>query len=473
MKKETDFIIINPPISKDREVNDVIPYSCLYLAESLIKKRYSIAIFDNQIENIKKQIKEKVSEKTIGFGILAIPGPQLKYAFEISKFIRENYPTKLIILGGARFRFWALPHSLIESNLIDFLLKGEGEQSLPQLLDSIKNKKDISKIKGIFYKKGKQIIFTGDISYTPLNREFNLPFHLLNMEKYARKLNIGVDRCFSIASSRGCPFKCNFCSDSNIIRKTEYIPTESIINNLFILVNKYNADAITILDENFFVNEDKVIEICKALKKANFNIKYRAAGRVDVLIKYKESTLKLLKEIGFVGISVGFESGSQKILDYLDKGTNLKQIHELDEILTRHKFFKSYNFMLGIPTETIDDINKTLGLIINLAKTSKYCPYPFIIYKFVPWPNTKLFDICIKNFGLKIPKTIEGWESFDDIGVIKEERKIRPWMSDEIWGYTNKTINLVNELNNLYIGENADSAKIDSQIQKIQSFMDH
>lgn len=473
--EELDFIIINPPFNPIQDHNNLIPNGSLYLAESLINKSYSVTILDDSVENIKKALNEKVSAKTLGFAILSIPGFQLKNAFEISKFIKNKYPSKPVIFAGARLRFMALPIQVLDSEFVDFVLMGEGEQSLPKLLNALKNKSDVSNIKGIGYKKNNQKFFTENEDYTPVDRTFNLPYHLLDMEKYARRLDIGVKRCFSIFTSRGCPFKCKFCLNSSTLwdnTKMRFYTIESIIKNISVLVNDYKADAITILDENFFINEARVIEICHALKKANFNVIYRAAGRVDTLSNYKESTWKLMKEVGFAGIAIGIESGSQKILNYLNKGISLQLIYNIDNILTKYGFFKSYNFMPFVPTESIDDVKETLRLIIDLAKTSKYCPYPFVMYKFAPIPNTQLFDTCIKEYGLKIPTNVEEWEKYDDLGVVEQTKQNRPWISDETWNYTSKAFDLVNELNSLYTGKTADNSKIDLKIKEIQSFLE-
>ena len=250
-----------------------------------------------------------------------------------------------------------------------------------------------------------------------------------------------------------------------------YHSLDHIINDISTLVYKYNADAVTLSDENLFVNEKRLVEIFQVIKKQNFNIKYRMAGRVDRLSKLSDSTWELLKETGVIGIGTGIESGSQRILDFIGKKITLEQIYKVDDLLTKYEFYKSYNFMSCIPTETVLDVRLTLKLIANLAKTSKESPFPFTqLYKYIPLPNTELFDISIQN-GLEFPKDIRAWKYFDLDNVKESIHIVRPWLNNNMLEYVNRANEMIERLNSFYIGKDSNYDMIDKAIEKIDIYI--
>lgn len=468
-----DFIIINPQASLNAiYLSKSIPLGPLFLAESLIKNGFSVKIIDENNDHVMKVIESSVTESTIGFGISTFSGTQLMNAIAIAKELKNKYPHKPLFWGGAHVN--ALPLQTLESELVDYIGWGEGEESLPQLLMAVKGNMDISNILGIGYKKDGKYIVNENIGYTCLDRVFNLPYNLLNMEMYARPLSIGLKRCYTVFTSRGCPFKCKFCSNSSKLwpnTKMRYHTIEHIINDIDILVNQYHADGITLADENIFVNEKRLIDICNQLKKKNFKVKYRTSSRIDLLSNLSDSTWELLKETGFVGIAAGIESGSQRMLDIIGKGITFEQIYKVDGLLEKYKFYKTYNFLTCIPGESIEDVKKTLILILHLAKTSKYCPYPFgTLHKYIPLPNTELFDIAV-NRGFKPPERLEEWIHFDFENMEETRMRVRPWITDDIWDYTNRANCLVEELNSLYIGVGCDEKKIEAKLAQIENLI--
>ena len=473
MIKNKNFLIIYPPASLDQYIpSKALPMGGLYLANALIDNGYSVFILDDDIENIRRQLSSLVNSGTVALGISSLSGAQLRHALMIAKFIRDKFPNIPIIWGGAHAS--AIPQQTLQSELVDYIVWGEGENSLPELLDCINSKTSFKHIQGIGYKHDGNPVLTRISPYTCLEGVFELPYYLLEMDKYARRMNIGLNRCYSVFTSRGCPFRCKFCSNSSRTwpnTKMRYHSLEHILNDVSNLVNNYGADGITFGDENLFVEEQRLIAICEALIEANFGIKYRTSSRVDLLFRLKPSTWGLLKKAGFVGIAIGIESGSQRMLDFMGKGITLEQINKVDSLLTEHKFYKTFNFMTCLPTETIDDVRLTLKLIINLAENSRYCPFPFgTLHKFIPLPGTELYDISISH-GFVPPQSIEGWINFDFIDIDETCDTVRPWISKDMIKFITHANKLIEELNMLYTGLNVNNAYISHKIEEIRTFI--
>jgi len=250
---------------------------------------------------------------------------------------------------------------------------------------------------------------------------------------------------------------------------------EHIVHDVSVLHHKYGADCITFADEGFLLNEEKFIHILEEIKREGISVKYRASSRIDILQRLKPETWDLMKKNGVIAIGTAPESGSQRMLDYMGKGITLEQVYEVDAILTKYKFFKTFNILVCTPTETIEDLKATLLLLCNLAETSKYCPYPMgTLYKYIPLPGTSLFDDAIAK-GLKQPEELEGWGLFDNIfaeDVSEKRSAIRPWILDADIDFIEKATQLTDTLNHEFIGEGADVSRIDQHIQNIKKLIE-
>ena len=300
----------NPADTKTTRYN-TIPSGSLALAESLLGAGISVGIIHDSMEATLEEIRRLATSSTIAFGISTLSGLQLKNSIELAKSLKKEFPDKPIIWAGAHVT--ALPMETLDNDFVDYVVWGEGEQSLPQLLRAIKDKGTTAEIRGIGYKRDGQAILNENIGYTDLNRVVSLPYHLLDMNKYARQMNIGVKRGYPTYTSRGCPFRCKFCSNTSKLwpnTKVRYYPIEHIINDIKTLVSEFQADCITFVDELFIFDEKRLVEICHVLKENGLDhLKYRASSRVDILSRFSRSTWELLKDTGFVGMAVGIESG--------------------------------------------------------------------------------------------------------------------------------------------------------------------
>lgn len=464
-----DVILISP---KTSIFTGHLPLGILYLAESLIKHGHKPHIIDENTRDINAELKKALSPDTIAVGISTMSGGQLKSAMRIAGLLRGTRPDLPLVWGGAHVT--ALPRQTLENRLVDYVIWGEGEQSLPSLLDAIQNSKNPSEIDGIGYKERGHVFITKNSGYTPLDREFNLPYEMLDMDKYTKELIIGVKRVFQVWTSRGCPFSCKFCCNTSRIwpnSTMRYHLISNIVKEVQVLKEKYGADCITFSDENCILNEKRFLEICKALKENRIDVKFRTSGRIDVLSRLRPNTWKAMKNTGFISIGAGVETGSPRMLRYLNKGITLGQIYNVDRKLTKHKLYKTYSAMICLPTETKEDMTKTLRMILNIGKTSIYSPFPLpTLYKYIPLPGTELFHEAVK-FGLKPPEHLEGWTEFDCIDIHGTARRVRPWITKDMLRYAEKAIALIEGYNSLFTGESTDKHKVKAKEQEIRKFI--
>jgi len=475
---QKQVIIINPitTLTKMFGTTLSIPYGPLYLAESLIRKGYTPHIIYTSNDEALLEIDALVSSETLCFGIATMSGTQLSNALDIAQNLKEKYPHIPLIWGGVHIT--ALPEQTLNSDLVDLIIWGEGEDTLPLVLDALE-RNDLNSLAGqpgIGIKENGKFLIGPNSGYTVLeNRIFELPYHLLDMDRHCRKLKIGPKREFQIWTSRGCPYRCNFCSNSSKAWPNTKMRNHSIahiVNDVSILYHKYGADCITFADEGFLQNEERFVQILEAIRQENIFISYRFSARIDILLRLKPETWKLMKQYGVIAISTAPESGSQRILDYMGKRITLEQIYKVDELLTKHKFFKAFNVLVCTPKESRDDLKETLRLICNLAETSMYCPYPIgTLHKYIPLPGTQLYEDAIQS-GFVPPERLEDWKYFDFEDMKNTRNIVRPWISDSDFQFVEKATTAIELLNDEFTGEKADIARIKEHFKNIRKLIE-
>jgi len=472
LKDKNHVILIRPAPMKDaHRVHFYIPLGPLYLAESLIGAGYDVSIVDDYNEEALSSVDRLFSDKVLCFGISTMSGTQLSNALTIARALRARYPDIPLVWGGVHVT--ALSEQVLSNKLADYIVWGEGEASILPLLDAIRrqDRNVLRGVPGIGFKANGELHIGGNSGYTSLDRVFQLPYHLINMDRYYRVLSIGAKKEYPVWTSRGCPFRCKYCSNSSATwpnTRVRFHSLDHIVNDIRTLVNIYGADMITFADECFLINQQRFLDILKAVREDGITVKYRFTARVDLLLQLKEKTWEQLREYGVVHIGSAPESGSQRILTYLGKKTTLEQIYRLDELLTKYGFFKSYNIMICTPRETRDDMKLTLRLVCDLARTSTSSPYPFgTLNKYIPLPGTELYEDAIRC-GFVPPADIEEWGKFDFDHFKGHKDVVRPWIKESDHDFIWEAIELVEKLNARMKGKETDLAAVQETLSEIE-----
>lgn len=251
-------------------------------------------------------------------------------------------------------------------------------------------------------------------------------YHLLNMDFYlSAKQRTPYDTALifipsghkvaSMLTSRGCPFSCNFCHNT-----WKGIPFRSncaqrVINDIKHLVHTYNIRAITFFDDDFFANKERVKKICSLIKENKLNITWGCNSRVSSV---DQGTLQAAREAGCRQVAFGFESGSQKILDTINKRATVEQNKKAVKLCKEAGLLCVGFFMLGNPNETAGDVELTRKFILeNNIDCIGLCIS-------TPFPGTKLWDWC-KDKGF-ISKDLK-WSDFSpDSSPIRVSQFINP-----------------------------------------------
>ena len=236
-----------------------------------------------------------------------------------------------------------------------------------------------------------------------------IPYQLIDINKYKQKdtaKNSEGDILFPLETSRGCPFRCDFCTHSVDHKGWRGISAEKIINDLKDIIDRFRIKKFMFVDENFFSSHKRNKEFISQIRKERLDIRFMATATVNYLNGLSIGFLKQLKEVGLIDPTLSIESGSQRILNLIRKPVKLEQVPRVVNNLKKAGLNCNYTLIIGFPYETIDDTKQTFLLAIKLLLQNKNAKVT--IQKLAPMPGTKVLEDCIKK-GFKKPKKLEDW----------------------------------------------------------------
>jgi anaerobic magnesium-protoporphyrin IX monomethyl ester cyclase len=384
----TDIVFLNLPVS-DKELygNFAVsashepPLGLCYLAAVTRAKGYKTKIIDAKVEGLNfKQAAEKIINYKPQFvGITAVT-LSIVAARKFAKLLKQNDPGLKIILGGPHIT--ALPKETMEySDAFDVGVIGEGEATIIELLDALRQKVPLEGVSGIVYRNNGKIAITSprqminDLDILPMPAWDLLP--RLDRHYFPPPPSLYRLPSFSIITSRGCPYNCIFCDKSAFGNKIRSHSPDYVLRMIKDLYNNYNIRDLRINDDNFVLLRQNVFEICRLLKEEKLDLSFCCLSSVQVI---NEETARALKGAGCWQLRFGLESGSQRILDNIQKCANLNQARRAIG-LTHDSGIESYGFfMIANPGETKETIRETIdfakSLPLDVFKLNFLTPLP-------------------------------------------------------------------------------------------------
>ena len=275
------------------------------------------------------------------------------HASRILKDLKAIDPAILTVMGGPHVTFRA-PETLEEFPELDVVVRGEGEHTFVELMNTVKSAQSLNRVNGICFRRDSEIMTTPKRKFIAHLDDLPLPArHLLPLGRY-RTLGLPM----TLTTSRGCPFQCIFCVGRKMGgAKVRYHSADRVADELAYLA-KRQFDRINIADDLFTANPDHCLAVCEAIRRQNLRINWTAFARVDTV---SERLLSKMKAAGCTAVSFGMESANPAILKRIKKGINLEQIRLAVRMCRRVGIRPSASFILGLPGETRDTIQETVA----------------------------------------------------------------------------------------------------------------
>ncbi|AUC77152.1 B12-binding domain-containing radical SAM protein [Olleya sp. Bg11-27] len=389
------------------------PLGTLYAASFLRENNYNVAVFDTNLIDNPESVLPLLKKEQPRFFVLYDDGfnyltkmcltAMREAAFKMIK-IAKSFNCKIIICSSDSTDHYE--KYLNEG--ADFIIQGEGEISLKELIDALSKNEDTTLIKGLVFNNNNGEIIKNP-KHTVLRDLDVLPmpaWDLIDLKLYKNIWESGgKEFTLNIATTRGCPYKCNWCAKPIYGNRYNSHSPEYITKHIKYLSETYNVNRFWMCDDIFGLKPNWVQKFNIALKKENLKISYFIQSRVDLLLK--EDTIDALAESGLEEVWVGAESGSQAILDAMDKDTTVAQIYEATRLLKAKNIKVAFFIQFGYINETKEDINKTIAMIKELV------PDNIGISVSYPLPGTKFYDKVKDDLQLKA-----NWADSDELAMM-------------------------------------------------------
>ncbi|MBR9705313.1 B12-binding domain-containing radical SAM protein [Candidatus Pacearchaeota archaeon] len=385
------ILLVNPLYDQNkREVQPYMPLGLMTLATTIKDKGHEIIIHDREIDMEDVQLLKLLKSFDPDIvGMNSYIGKSLLDLMKIAKLVKEN-SNAIVIVGGILST--VDPKPFLDYEHIDYVIRGEGELPLIEISELIDKKLlDFSHVKNINFNEIRPFVNLNDYK-TP-------DYSLIKTDKYP---------IFTFIAGRGCHGKCSFCYNNFFWGKLDrsclrFYNAKNTISMITDVIDKYNIKEFKILDDDFISLSNRSKEICDALSK--YNASFQCQLRTDMV---HDEIMRRLKKAGCYSVMFGFESGSQRMLNFLNKGTTVDQSRIAIEQCKKYKIYCDGSYMIGLPTETIHEMKETVNLI------KKHPPSTLTAKKYTPFPGTELFDYCVKNKLVdKNPETLEDYSLFE------------------------------------------------------------
>jgi len=297
---------------------------------------------------------------------------------------------------------------------IDIVAVGEGDYIFYEILDCLKNHRDLNQVKGIYYKKSGRIHYTGPRQ--AIRDLDNLPdysYSLIKIDQY-ETFDLGGGKSISIMTSRGCPHRCKFCAIPVISPFWRGWSVEKVIAKIKKLQSSYGINNFYFQDDNLGANPERFKQLLSALCQLDKKIKWGTLGiRADTLSRLSDKELELIYQSGCHDLDIGVETGSQRVNQFINKGEAIETIIGSNQRLANFPIKIKYTFVIGFPTETKEEREKSIELALLLQKENQNAYTLF--FAFTPIVGTSFFDLAVEH-GFKRPESLERWSNlrFDD-----------------------------------------------------------
>jgi radical SAM superfamily enzyme YgiQ (UPF0313 family) len=368
------------------------PLGLAYIAAALEKNGFQVEIYDNYllerpIEEVKSEVKKRSPE------IVGITCSSLTYerSIELAKAVKEVCSSSKVIVGGPHPSY--MPQTMLQHPEIDYVVIGEGEQAMVKLATAITKRQEnkvIAKISGVALNVDGGMVKSPPEFISDLDSVRFPARHLLPMRMYDRALPyLTVKPVDTMSILRGCPYQCAYCETRELWGTAcRAFSPQRVIDEIKHMVDNYGSRGIYFVGDNFTINKQRTSELCRLLRENKIDLKWTCETRADLISK---ELLESMKSAGCETIFFGVESGSPTIQQKLNKNIDLQEVKRTFELCREVGIRTTTSFMLGIPGETVDDMNATFKFAKSLQ--ADWCM--FNIY--IACPGSKLYDEVISQ----------------------------------------------------------------------------
>lgn len=426
-----EVVLVFPCMVMDQKFEKPnVPLSIITLGTVLLEKGRKVTLIDQRTDpDWQRTLGQALERKPLMVGISCLSGPPIYFGLQIAAFVKERSQIP-VVWGGLHPTLE--PKTTIEHPLVDMLVVGDAEISIIELVQALEGDLPLSKVGGLIYKENGQIIINDYwAQIIPLSEIPPLKFDLVDCTQYKQRLyGFKEERTtVFIETTRGCCNRCAYCTRSKRPSRWRALNPEDTVGRFRYYKQNFGIEAFILADENFFVDLKRVEKIVELMEKEDLGIFWDGACRPEYLSKrISVDFLKRMEKVGFKSTVLGAESGSDRMLEFINKGCTSE-----DMILANRKLYQAnikplYVSIVGFPTETVEDVRLTEKLVQTLADENPGASTTIV--KLIPTPGSVILDECVKG-GFPMPQKLEDWIKIFDPLFLTENT----WIPKETMEY--------------------------------------
>jgi anaerobic magnesium-protoporphyrin IX monomethyl ester cyclase len=416
------IILLHPRAVRPK--NRRFPLAILSIAAVLEGKEEYIIVDGNLDPHPERTIERLAAEHHIELlAVSVMPGPQMVAAIRACKEFRAKQPSVPIVWGGYFPSLYT--DATLNANYVDFVVKGQGEETFPALLAELRGARKFSTVAGLSWKDvfGLHVHNATRPLLSP-NAFPELPYHSLqSIEKYLLPTFLGRRTAVHHASI-GCPFRCQFCGVVPIFDGRQKVESaERTASVLCRLQKTYGIDAVQFYDNNFFLNESHAVD--QAERLIPLNLRWWAEGRIDTMLRYSDDTLRAIRRAGATMIFFGAESGSDATLLAMNKRITSDQTLELAARIRKFGIIPEFSFVVGNPANPELDTRETIHFIRRIKRLNPDAE--IIVQHYIPTPHPDgMFGKIDSAF--RFPDTPDEWATDRWFNFTIRQDPRLPWL---------------------------------------------
>jgi anaerobic magnesium-protoporphyrin IX monomethyl ester cyclase len=382
------------------------PLGILAVATPLLRAGFSVRLIDSTITpNYKKRVLEEVQD-ALCLAISLVTGPMIRETVEITRAVKAWKSDFPIILGG-----WhpsLLPKQTLEAPYIDYVVRGQGEETLLEVVQHLESRTAPDLVPGIGFKRDGKLHFTTERPLKPLAEMPPKAYHLADFDAYERSCG---RRWAMYTSSLACPFNCSYCTNAGVYgRKWNALSAEQFVEETVDLTRRYGLEMLWVVDDNFLVDLDRARHIAEGLVRAGADFKWSIQATTNLTARLTREDLKLLRRSGLHQICQGVDSGSEKILKLMNKTfQDFDSIYESASRCLDAGIRPSFNIIFAYPGEGRKERRETIDFMMDVCR--RFPGAEFWTNIFTPYPGSPIMEKA-QELGIQVPTSLEGWADF-------------------------------------------------------------
>ncbi len=419
------IVLLHPRSTRPK--NRRFPLAILSVA-AVLEGREDYVIIDGNLDpdpaaTLDRAMREKGVEL---LAVSVMPGPQMVAAISLCRGFRRKHPGAPIVWGG--YFPSVYPEAALNADYVDFVVRGQGEDTFLEVIGAERGKVDPSTIRGLSYKHdGGRPVHNPERPLRSPNEFPWLPYHRIEAAKYVLPTFLGKRTAVHQASI-GCPYPCNFCGVITAYGSREKLEsperTEKILRHL---QRSYGINAVQFYDNNFFLGEEHAVEQAERLKP--LNLRWWTEARVDILLRYSDETLRKIRDSGAAMIFFGAESGSDWVLRQMNKQLEAEQTLELAGRLRDFGIIPEFSFVVGNPEDPRRDVEEGIAFIRKIKALNPDSEIILHHYRPTPQQGSMYGDVDDK---VQFPTTPEEWATPRWQSFITGVDTKMPWLPNRI-----------------------------------------